>query len=178
MITTSERLILRHHRLEDATPIYESYTGDLESAKYLARLPHTDVEQTKRMLQTLSTLESLEQTGRCVWIVEATTEGNAVGMITVVREYESTTVHFGIGAPYRGRGYAVEALALAAKYLVTVGQSKCVCSFTDVENTAAQAALIRARFVLTGKTNKFYPAPQLNGEYRDVFHYQFRPQKN
>ncbi len=57
MITASKRLTLRHHKPEDIASIFESYTGDLKSARYLARLPHFGIEQTERMLQMLSTPE-------------------------------------------------------------------------------------------------------------------------
>jgi len=97
-----------------------------------------------------------------------------VGLVTVAKTGESMTVHFGIGVPYRGRGYAAGALALAAQHLLSAGQATSVSSFTDVENGAAQSALVKAGFVFTGRAEKYYQAPQLNGEYRDVFHYQFR----
>lgn len=174
MIAVSEILGLRHHRPEDVVSIFESYTGDLSSAKYLGRLPHTDIGQTERMLQSLSSPESLALTGKCIWVIEAITEDKPVGLITVARSDESMTVHFGIGVPYRGRGYAAEALTLAAQHLLSTGQVISVGSFTDVENVAAQAALIKAGFVFAGRAESFYQAPQLNGEYRDVFRYLFK----
>jgi RimJ/RimL family protein N-acetyltransferase len=173
MITASKRLGLRYHRPEDIASIFESYTGDLESARYLGRLPHIDIEQTERMLQKLSNPQSLALAGKCIWVIEAIREGASVGLLTIVRSDESVAVHFGIGVPHRGLGYAAEALELSAKYLLSVGQAS-ISSFTDTENAAAQAALIKAGFVLTGRADGFYQAPQLNGEYRDVFLYQFR----
>ncbi|SEO65641.1 Acetyltransferase (GNAT) domain-containing protein [Aquisalimonas asiatica] len=126
------------------------------------------------MLQKISTPESLMYAGKCVWVIEAITEGAAVGMVTVVRTDESMAVHFGVGIPYRGRGYAAEALELAANHLIEARWSRNISSFTDVENVAAQATLLKAGFVFTERVNGFYQAPQLNGEYRDVFRYRFR----
>ncbi|QNI03669.1 GNAT family N-acetyltransferase [Halomonas sp. SH5A2] len=175
MITASERLGLRYHKPEDIAPIFNTYTGDLGSAKYLARQPHIDVAQTEQMLKKLSTPESLASNGMCIWVIEAIRYGTAAGLITVARDDASMAVHFGIGIPYRGRGYAAEALALTAQYLLATGQIADVTSFTEVENAAAQTALVKAGFVLTGRTENFYWAPQLRGESRDVFRYQFRP---
>lgn len=175
MITASKRLELRYYRPEDPTPIFESYTGDLASSKYLARHPHTEIKQTEKMLQTLSVPESMALTGKCIWIVDASTEGiGAIGMVTVVKSDESVVVHFGIGRPYRGRGYAAEALVLSAQHLLAAGYATSVSSFTDVDNVAGQLALAKAGFRFTTRTNKFYQAPQLNGQYRDVFHYDFK----
>ncbi|MCA1773930.1 MAG: GNAT family N-acetyltransferase [Halomonas sp.] len=111
----------------------------------------------------------------CVWVIEAIRYGTAAGLITVARDDESMAVHFGIGTPYRGRGFAAEALVLTAQHLLATGQTADVSSFTDVENDATQTALVKAGFVLTRKAENFYRAPQLGGEYRDVFRYQFRP---
>lgn len=49
-----------------------------------------------------------------------------------------------------------------------------VNTFTDVENVAAQIAIEKAGFTFTKRAEKFYQAPQLNGEHRDVFHYELR----
>lgn len=173
MIVASEKLRLRYHQPGDAADLFAMYTGDIESAKYLARLPHTNINQTEQMLQRLSNPQSLADTGKCIWVVEATAEGNAVGLITVVNSDETTTVHFGIGAPYRGRSYAAKALELTANYLLSTEQAKSVSSFTDAENSAAQSALVKAGFVFIDRVENFYVAPQMNGESRDVFRYQF-----
>lgn len=175
MITASERLGLRYYRPEDTAPIFNIYTGHPGSAKYLARQPHSDVEQTERMLKKLSNSESLVANGMCVWVIEAIRDGTAAGLITVAKDDTSIAVHFGIGTPNRGRGFAAEALALTAQHLLTTGQTACVSSFTDIENAAAQTALVKAGFVVTGRTENFYRAPQLGGKCRDVFRFQFRP---
>lgn len=122
----------------------------------------------------LSNPESLSLAGKCIWVIEAVEGGKAVGLITIIRTDEAIEIHFGIGAPFRGQGYAAEALALAAQHLLETGQVKNISSFTDVENVAAQSALVKAGFVLTERAEKFYQALQLGGEYRDVYRYQFR----
>lgn len=174
MILASKRLELRYYRPEDIAPIFENYTGDLGSAKYLARHPHTEIEQTEKMLQNLSVPESMALTGKCIWVIDAIREGGAIGLVTVVKSNDSLVVHFGIGRPHRGRGYAAEVLVLAAQHLLAAGHASSVNTFTDVDNVAAQKALAKAGFIFTTRVEKFYQAPQLNGEYRDVFHYEFR----
>lgn len=173
MIAASERLVLRYYRPEDIETIFEGYTSDLGSTKYLARHPHTEIEQTEKMLQNLSVPESMALTGKCIWVVDAIREGVAIGLVTVVKSEDSMVVHFGIGISYRGRGYAAEALLLTAQHLLAAGHAISVNTFTDVENVPAQKALAKAGFKFITRTAKFYQAPQLNGEFRDVFHYEF-----
>ena len=84
MITASKRLVLRYYWPEDIAPIFKSYTGDLGSTKYLARHPHTEIEQTEKMLQNFSVPESMALTGKCIWVVDAIRKGGAIGLITVV----------------------------------------------------------------------------------------------
>ncbi|MGM0824977.1 MAG: GNAT family N-acetyltransferase [Pseudomonadota bacterium] len=175
-VAASKRLALRYFRQDDIAPIFESYTGDLDSAKYLARHPHTEIEQTEELLHNLSVPESMALSGKCIWVVDAIREGRPIGLVTVVKRDESMDVHFGIGRPYRGRGYAAEALVLTAQHLLAAGDTTSVNTFTDVENVAAQMALAKAGFIFTTRIEKFYQAPQLNGEYRDVFHYEYRAQ--
>lgn len=103
-------------------------------------------------------------------------EGGPIGLVTVVKRDESMVVHFGIGRPYRGCGYAAEALVLTAQHLLAEDHAIRVNTFTDVENVAAQKVLAKAGFIFTTRIEKFYQAPQLNGEYRDVFHYEYRAQ--
>lgn len=126
------------------------------------------------MLQILSTPESLALAGKCIWMIEAVRDASAVGLITVIKNAEAIEIHFGIGVPFRGQGYGQEALSLAAQHLLATGQAKSINSFTDVENVAAQSALVKAGFVLTGRAQSFYQAPQLGGEYRDAYRYQYR----
>lgn len=174
MITGSERLILRHHRSEDTSSIFENYTRDRGSARYLARLPHSSIEQTERMLQTLSSPQSLALVGKCIWLIEAVKDGSAVGLVTIIKSDEAMEIHFGIGVPFRGHGYGAEALALAAQYLLATGQAENISSYTDVDNVAAQRALANAGFVFIERVDNVYQAPQLDGEPRDVYRYQFR----
>ncbi|WP_411793998.1 GNAT family N-acetyltransferase [Halomonas sp. A29] len=169
----SARLELKYFSCGDVPSIFNNYTGDLESSRYLAREPHSDIAQTERMLDRLSRPESLACFGICTWVVYSHDQEEAVGLITAVKHGQSMALHFGIGAPFRGRGYAAEALSLAARYILTERQRGNVVSYVDVENTAAQATLGRAGFRLVGRSERFYKAPQLRGEYRDVFHYQF-----
>lgn len=157
MIVASETIALRFHKPEDAAVIFENYSSDIQSAKYLARPPHTEIIQTENMLQKFSRPESLSETGKLIWVIEA--ENIAAGLITVVRIDETAVIHFGIGLPYRGRGYASAAVRLAANYLTNEGYATSVSSFTDVENRAAQAVLMKAGFELIGKAQSGYRAP-------------------
>ncbi|MGR4068661.1 GNAT family N-acetyltransferase [Billgrantia sp. C5P2] len=171
----SARLELRYFSREDIPSIFNNYTGDLESSRYLAREPHSDIAQTERMLDRLSRQESLACFGICTWVVYSHDHEEAVGLVTAVRHGETTVLHFGIGTSYRGRGYAAEALSLAARNMLAGQQRGNVVSYVDVENIAAQKTLERAGFALKGRSEKYYKAPQLNGEHRNVFHYQFEP---
>lgn len=174
MIASSARLQLRYYRHEDVEPIFRSYTSDTRSARYLARRPHSAMAQTQTMLQRFSCQESAALTGKCIWVIHAVDQRTPVGLLTVVKDNASIIIHFGIGVPFRGCGYATEALALAARHLLAEEPVSKLCSFTDTENSAAQAALLKSGFVFARRIEQYYRAPQLSGVCRDVFYYNFR----
>ncbi len=50
----TNRLILRKFVEGDEISIFNEYCGDRESSKYLQRLPHANIEQTKCMFENWS----------------------------------------------------------------------------------------------------------------------------
>jgi ribosomal-protein-alanine N-acetyltransferase len=172
-IVSSARLELRFFCREDVEPIFNGYTSDLNSARYLARKPHVEIKQTERMLQRLSRPESLACFGMCTWVIYSYVERTAVGLITTEKSDAEVILHFGVGPAFRGHGYAVEALTAAARYWRDKEPTLTISSYTDTENVAAKAVLELSGFVCTGHVSKVYKAPQLQGEHRDLSSYIF-----
>lgn len=172
MIAKSERISLRYAEPDDATALF-NYTGDLGSSRYLARKPHSNHEQTLKMLTQLSTPESLERRGKCVWVIHLDEINSAIGIVTLIKEDSHLELHFGLILDFTGKGFGSEALFLAARYCCSSKISNKVISFTDTQNLAAQAVLIRSGFKCTGRKDVFYVAPQLSKGKRSVFNYVY-----
>ncbi len=172
MITQSKNLNLRYALESDAGPLFK-YTGDLESSKYLARKPHADKEQTSNMLQRLSSPQSLDLHGLCVWVICLNEQTSPVGILTLIKVGSDMEIHFGLREDFRGQGIASEAISIASIYCRERELAACITSFTDKENVTAQSALVKAGFECTGSLSAFYTAPQLGDEKRDVFSYTY-----
>jgi len=172
MIGQSERISLKYAKPGDAEALF-NYTGDLATSRYLARKPHSNSEQTLTMLTQLSTPESLERHGKCVWVVCLNETDSAIGIITLVKDGPQMEIHFGIMLKFRGKGFASEALSLAASYCCSSKISNKVISFTDKQNLAAQSVLTKSGFKYTESKEAFYIAPQLSNDRRGVFNYVY-----
>ena len=175
MIATSNRINLRFHNPCDIKPIFDEYTSDIQSTKYLARNPHAKLEQTKKMLEMLSKSSSLEEYKRCIWIISLIKTKQPIGYITLLEQDSRMEIHFGIGKPHTGKGYASEAIYLASKYIISESLAKGVSSYTDKKNILAHSALEKAHFDCIGESLGYYTAPFLGKKKSDVFHYKFNP---
>ena len=47
----TERLLLRSYQEGDEVSLFHEYCRDVGASKYLHRLAHTDIEQTRRMFE-------------------------------------------------------------------------------------------------------------------------------
>lgn len=173
MITSTDTISLRYYLSTDIEPLFEDYTSDIDSSKYLARKPHSALAQTESMLQKLSSQSSLVSLGKCVWVISQKETEVPVGLLTLLQQAGSIELHLGIRKSFTRQGYATKALSLAAQYLLVSATANEIVSFTDIEHFAAQSAFEKAGFSCISRQNKFYIAPQLAGCQRDVYRYKY-----
>ncbi len=172
MIAVSESLSLRYAVPCDAQLLFH-YTGNLSSSIYKASQVHINPEQTLKMLIKLSTADSFSLNAKCVWVIYLNEIESPIGMLTLIKKGSVIEIHFGLITKFTGRGYATKALSLAASHCLASKIANKVVSFTDKENVAAQAVLVKSGFKCTGSSENFYLAPLLSTEMRDVFHYVY-----
>ena len=173
MITSTKIVFLRYHLSTDVRPLFDDYTSDIASTKYLARKPHNDIDQTNHMLQKLSSQSSLASFGKCIWVICDKNTEAPVGYLTLVKQANMIELHVGIRKSCKRLGYGTKALSIAAKHLVSNHITNKVTSFTDIEHIAAQSAFEKAGFSRTLRQNEFYIAPQLGSCRRDVYRYEY-----
>ena len=172
MIVVSEKLSLGY-AAPCAAELLFHYRGNPKSSKYNASRMHTSIEQTLKMLTKLSTSESFELQGKCVWIIYLNEIKSPIGMLTLIKKGPVIEIHFGLMQKFTGKGFASEAVSLAACYCCSSNIANEVVSFTDKENIAAQAVLVKSGFKCTGSSENYYVAPLISAEKRDVFNYIF-----
>ena len=177
MIVISDKLSLRYAIPSDAKQLFH-YTGNLESSKYLASNTHLNPQQTQKMLTRLSTSVSFKLNAKAVWVIYLNEIEAPIGMLTLIKDAAEIEIHFGLIEKFTGRGFASQALSLAASHCCSSKIAKQVVSFTDKENVVAQAVLIKAGFKCTGSRENFYSRSQFPAEERDVFSYLYSAASN
>jgi len=172
MIAKSERISLRYARPEDAKILF-AYTGDIDSSRYLARKPHSNPDQTLKMLTKFSNSESFELLWKCVWVIYLDEINSPIGIITLIKDDSRLEFHFGLLPEYTGKGLASESMSAATRHCCSSKNSNDIVSFTDEQNLAAQAVLINSGFKCVGRKDAFYVAPQISNDRRSVFNYVY-----
>jgi RimJ/RimL family protein N-acetyltransferase len=117
---TTERLVLRPLRLEDAAEV-QRLAGDREVAATTLRIPHPYLDGMAE--EWLSALPARYQQGEAVvFAITRTEDGGLLGAIglEITRAHERAEIGYWIGRPYWGNGYCTEAAKAGAAYAFDV----------------------------------------------------------
>ncbi len=115
---TSNRLILRQFKIEDANAMYHNWASDPEVTKYLRWPAHKDQSVTETILN--SWIAEYENPAFYQWAIVDKKSQQPIGNISVVGINEKTnTVHIGycIGKKWWHMGYTSEALKTIMPFL-------------------------------------------------------------
>ncbi len=158
-VIRTERLILRHARLDDIEPLH-AVLSDPVAMRWWSSLPHATVDQTR------------------AW-VEAMIAGNAAGAPDFVVEWNGRAI--GKAGFWRlpdvgyilhpdawGKGLAREAVGAALDLVFAVRLTDIVAADVDPENTASIRLLERLGFVRTGSAERTW---NIGGEWKDSLYY-------
>ena len=154
----TERLLLRPHRPEDAVDV-RAYAEDPEAARWLPLLPspYTAADACRWVEEQAPAAWG---SGAAQFAVVETTSGRVIGSIGVPRVSWAARVGemgYVIGAPWRGRGYATEAVVAVAAWAFGHGMARLEV-LTDVANIASQRVAVAAGFTREGVRRSAGPA--------------------
>jgi ribosomal-protein-alanine N-acetyltransferase len=114
---TTERLHLRRLETDDAEMVYLNWASDAEVSKFRRWLPHTDINETYKMIQ--EAISGYEYAGTYRWII-CLANGDAIGVIgiTIINDYDQKgEIAFTIGKRWQSYGYASEAAKAVINYM-------------------------------------------------------------
>ena len=114
----TERLILRKFKIEDAQQVYDNWTSDSQTAKFLSWNVHKDVEETKSVIQ-----KWIDDYNNNVynWVVELKENGQVIGNIATVSIHKRDDVAvlgYCYGSKFWNKGYGTEALRRVIEFLL------------------------------------------------------------
>lgn len=106
---TTDRLVLRTLRTDDAPQLYERYASDPATCRYMSWRANESVDETRQFIQEANTSNGELPWGQ-VWGICLDDAKHPVGTIGAKRDASSVEVGFGIARDCWSKGYMTEAV--------------------------------------------------------------------
>jgi RimJ/RimL family protein N-acetyltransferase len=166
---TTERLVLRKPRMEDAPVIFESYARDPEVVRYLVWKPHKTVQETEQFLLACG---QLWRSGKdYAYVITLKGSNSLIGMFGLHPMKMKVEVGYALARPYWNRGYVTEILRKVIDWVFTQPEMYRVQAFCDVENTASARVMEKAGMTREGLLRRYVLHPNISSEPRDAYLY-------
>ena len=167
---TTERLLLRQHREEDAEVLYENFGQDPKMFEYSGWNPYATREMAEETVRRF--LGSYEDPHFYGWAVEH--DGRMIGTIGAYDfDPASRSIEVGcsIERPSWGKGFAGEALAAALNYLTQQEGIRTVKAWCAADNIGSRRIMEKAGMQLTSTEEG---ALEIDGKRYDKLNYELR----
>ena len=102
-------LVLRRFIQGDETALFNNYCGDVESARYLTRLPHANPEQTAKFLHKWCDEAWNNCSDEFSWVIASKETNVPIGVFIVMIKNNKGQIHFGIDRKLWNQGLIPEA---------------------------------------------------------------------
>ena len=142
---TTERLILRPFRLDDAMNMFKNWANSPRVTEFLTWQPHESVEVTKLVLNDWR--EKYDNPDFYQWAIELNEISEPIGSISVVRIDEKKSefeIGYCIGDKWWGKGITTEALKRVMNFLFEEVDAKIICAKHDVNNPNSGKVMLKA----------------------------------
>lgn len=153
---SSERILLRRFRLDDAQAMYDNWASDPEVTRHLTWRPHGSVEDTRQIIEIWH--KEYEKINYYQWGIVYRPENELIGSISLmdVREIsEHCEVGYCIARPYWGRGVMTEALRLVVAFAFDKIGFKRVAAFHSVDNPASGRVMAKVGMQYEGTLRNY-----------------------
>jgi RimJ/RimL family protein N-acetyltransferase len=148
----TERLILRPLHPSDAAYFARLLGPDPDAVRQMAQMPDPCTEEAAR-----EWIEARLGPGGYVFAVLLRTGGEFIGVAGFGGPVDLPELGYWIGAPYRGQGYATEAIGGLIEYARQLGVPR-IHADTFPNNPASVRVLAKAGFATTGDVERYFPA--------------------
>lgn len=125
-VLETERLLLRKVTIDDLDDLFNNWSSDVDTTKFLTFKTHASKEETMKFINNW--INKYER-GGLEWVIELKENQQVIGMISAEKSYKYKCIEIGysISSKYWGQGLITEALTKVIKYLL--GE----CDFNIVE---------------------------------------------
>ncbi len=167
---TTERLILRHYRLEDALTLYEMIGTDEQMTQYTGWNPYSTKSIAEETVRTF--IANADTPHFYGWVIQH--DGELIGTVGAYDfNPDTNTVEIGIsiGRKYWGNGYASEALQAVLQYLVNREDIVLVTAWCAADNKASAAVMKHCGMTDAGIEKG---SLEINGNKYDKLWFEYR----
>ena len=156
----TKRLLLRRANEHDAASLFLEYFSNKESATFLTRNPHENIEQTKIFLHEWCSLPWVSDNNRWGWIIALADTNKAIGIFLVELEDQKAQIHYGVSNEFSSQGIITEAGAMIVNWLKDKKMLRQVWAVCDLENVGSKKVLEKLHFRNDGvlKNELYLPA--------------------
>lgn len=106
---STDRLLLRAARTEDAPPLFQEYTSDIRASRFLPRGPHTSQSTTEAVISKWGE-SNWSNSSRFAWTIIERSSDRPIGLFLLFIEGDDQAeIHFGMCPAAWAHGYATEA---------------------------------------------------------------------
>ncbi|MEX2171669.1 MAG: GNAT family N-acetyltransferase [Pirellulales bacterium] len=163
---TTERLLLRAPRLEDATAIFSRYASNPAVTRNLSWPTHTSPADTRRFLQLA---EQLRADGSLInWAICTRDDGRLHGMIGVRPDFPRVEVGYVLAQDRWGHGLMTEALHAVVAEVREHADVWRIQAHCATDNAASARVLEKAGFELEGVARRYFVLPNRGPEPVDA----------
>lgn len=170
-IISTERLILRPFRMEDAEVMFERWASDKETVHYLSWMAHQSLKDTKRILKVWMN-GYLTKTSYVWAICPKSTPDQPIGSVSLHsfdEKLPSAEAGYVIARDYWNQGYASEALRAVLEYGLDLMNLHRISAYHHVDNEASGRVMEKAGMTYEGCIREAYK--DKHGNYMDVKQY-------
>ena len=169
---TTERLMARLPRVEDAEAAFAAYASDPEVTRYLSWRYYTEVEPLRKFLHgVVRTWETGEGGGHYGWKLCLRGTDTPIGSIGVGFDAHGAVIGYVLGRAYWGRGLMTEAVRYVAAWGLAQPSLFRVWAFCDAENLASARVMEKAGLLREGLLRRWHVCPTIGPEPRDCLIY-------
>ena len=166
-VLTGDRVTLRAPRLGDAEELFASVASDPEVTRYVTWTPHSDVDETRRVITELFNVGK-ERT----WLIELNETGEIIGS-SGFRLVKPHIREFGyvLGRRWWGQRLIAEVVDLLLAEMAGDPKVRRISAICHVDNTRSARVLERAGLSLEGRLVRHTVFPNIGQEPQDVLQF-------
>jgi RimJ/RimL family protein N-acetyltransferase len=166
---SSERLRFRVVERKDATALFEAWTSDPATVRFLQWRPHQTLSEAEEFFERLEQATAKKEKS---YYVVSDLQGVDVGFASLkVEDGCRAILGFVVFRAFRGRGYASEIIRRLCDWSLSEPEIFRVYALCDAENHASIRAMEKAGLAREGILQRWVVHPNLGSEPRDVISY-------